>query len=609
MLFRSDQVNKILSSFTGLDESTRELQRAYIQSQIASLGLSPEDGARKKRLAIITAPEPEPGQPSSAETAFGPGRTSRQRRPGTRDPLTSTREEKYDALAAEYADQAASLTAQLTKVGDDADKRTELEGKIAEVNQKRAEAIRAKFAMMLREADAMLSLGAASGDADAYAAAVQQKYDAIIAQTDISDPEKQAQVQQLRDQQATQNTQNATRDLRVQKAGTRDAVTIANLDLQIAQKTLAEAKRRYKNTGNLQASKEAITAAEIGVKAAELGQIAANEAKAEQARAERESAADKARAAEVARRQLGVTRINPIKKVAVAKANLAVAANEQQYAASRFGRNSAEYYSATAAFIEAQRQVDDAIQEVVEANVNLSVAIATAAGNTVEVARLQLAAALAAVRAAAKKGGKGTAEYKNARAEAIQARANLRDAQLEDARGTIDFQKQMGIITAQEAIRQLQELLKQKNLTRDQRRALELEIKGLQDELNAQFEGIWNIGDEIKMPTPYEVRRTIGVAAAQKAVGGTVRQLQDEAAAAYSNSGAPSGTSATVTTQATQAIRELAGAISAKGDSITNDNSSITINGTDVGMVLKLITNALGPVSSQRSGTTTRKGG
>jgi hypothetical protein len=57
------------------------------------------------------------------------------------------------------------------------------------------------------------------------------------------------------------------------------------------------------------------------------------------------------------------------------------------------------------------------------------------------------------------------------------------------------------------------------------------------------------------------------------------------------------------------AIESLATAVAAKGDYITEDNRSIEISGTDIGMVRRIINEMLGASATQRSGTSTRRGG
>jgi hypothetical protein len=474
-------------------------------------------------------------------------------------------------------------------------------------------ALRGWLQGLLQDAQQATQIAIYRGDVKAFAAGIQQQAAALATQKDkgaITASDYTVGVQQLREQEYQENVNTQTRSLQLKKAQTSDSVQSASYDLQIAQASLALAQQQSESLG-IQASAATIFNAELQVKQATLALTQARTAAAEAAKAKSQEAADKAAAARAARRELAITKIDPFREVAVARARLSAAYAEQREAAARFGRNSAEYYRASAQVIEAQREVNAALDRVVEANSNLAVAIAEAAGKTVEAAKIKLAEAQRKAREALKRGGKGSAEYKNAKADVVSAQAALRDAKLDDAIGTIDFQKEMGQITAQEAIKQLQALLQQKNLTEQQRRDLQLKIKGLQDELNSQFEGQWNIGDDIKLPTPYEMRRTLGIEKAQRAVGATASGLQAELSSAY-RSLSPSPTQSGGTTaqmaQATQAIQALGTAIQAKGDYITNDNSTITVNGTDIGMVVKLIKDALGPQASQRTGTSTRRG-
>jgi hypothetical protein len=298
-----------------------------------------------------------------------------------------------------------------------------------------------------------------------------------------------------------------------------------------------------------------------------------------------------------ARRAARAAAIDPLNELARARAELNSALIEQREAAAEFGKNSVEYWNATAQVIEAQRGVRDALDRIVDANTNLAIAYAEASGDTVKAAQLRLQAARTALERARKRGGRNSAAFKEAKAEEVAAAASLRDAKLQDALDTIDFNREIGNITTGEAIKQLERLLENKNLTEEQRRQLLLQIKGLKDELNAQFEGQWNIGDDIKV-TPYEMRRALGIEQARALVNETTTSQ-------FSSTGAAGQTQQVQ--QVATAIQTLAGAIAAKGDYITNDNSSITLNGTDIGLVRRLINEALGVAATQRSGTSTRK--
>lgn len=175
-------------------------------------------------------------------------------------------------------------------------------------------------------------------------------------------------------------------------------------------------------------------------------------------------------------------------------------------AAKKYGTNSVEYQGALAQLYSAQQQVNSATAAVASAQVGVAIAIADAAGNTVQSAILQLRAARITMSTALKNsGGAMSAEVLQARAGVISANAAVRDAKLQDNLDTIDFNLEMGRITQSSAITALQEILKTKDLTEQQRRSLMLQIKGMKEELSGSP---WNFGD-IKLPKPYLMKRYI----------------------------------------------------------------------------------------------------
>ena len=135
----------------------------------------------------------------------------------------------------------------------------------------------------------------------------------------------------------------------------------------------------------------------------------------------------------------------------------------------------------------------------------MSIALAEAAGRTVRAAVIRPSRPTRCSGRPKKSHGENTAEVNQARAGAISAEASVRDARLQDDLDTIDFNLQMGKITQSAAIHALQEILRTRDLTRDQRRQLMLQIKGMKAEM---ADSQWNFGD-IKLPTPYQMRRYI----------------------------------------------------------------------------------------------------
>ena len=170
-----------------------------------------------------------------------------------------------------------------------------------------------------------------------------------------------------------------------------------------------------------------------------------------------------------------------------------------------------ERLAAHQSIIAARQAEADAISAIAEAQLDLAQAIAQAHGDQIEVARIQLEAARRRLQEARTR-GEGEAAIAQARAQIIQAESQMRDAVLQDHLDTIEFNREMGVITQGEAIEALQTILAEMDLTREQRRNLLRQIQGLQDNLRAQLTGSgFNIPTEIDLPTAYMVRRSLGI--------------------------------------------------------------------------------------------------
>ena len=252
--------------------------------------------------------------------------------------------------------------------------------------------------------------------------------------------------------------------------------------------------------------------------------------------------------------------------VAVARATLAAALKASG------GARSAEVLAAQAQLVAANDAVGQAITDQIQAKIGVAIAIAEAAGHTVQAARLQIKQALAALRAA----NPGAERYQ-AQAQVIQARAAARDAALQDQLDTIDFNLQMGKITQSSAIHALEEILKTRNLTKEQRRQLLLQIKGMKDEM---ADSQWNFGD-IKLPTPYQMKRYIEE---------RKKNLRDEIDSAIGHSDG-------------RRPRELQSDAGFRGGSmrgggasnrVENHTTTINIDGADLAQVKKIIKEVVG---------------
>lgn len=233
---------------------------------------------------------------------------------------------------------------------------------------------------------------------------------------------------------------------------------------------------------------------------ADLERDAAEEA--ERARKEAEDAAKEAR--DLARRieearldyLLAQVESDPVAAArnAQAKANIAI----------RYAEDEAERISAEASRIRADRQLEEAMFAIHESRVDLLIAMAEASGNSVEASRLAMEKARAALwRTGATH--QGEAAMDQARAALVSAEASYRDAQLQDKMETYEFMHEMGQITTQQLIGYLESLLRIPDLTQEQTRDIQRQIKGLKDDLSANYQ--FNLPSDLALPTLYEVRR------------------------------------------------------------------------------------------------------
>lgn len=225
---------------------------------------------------------------------------------------------------------------------------------------------------------------------------------------------------------------------------------------------------------------------------------------------------------------------------------------------------------AEAAAVRARAAERDAVSDTVAAQSELTTALLEAAGNRVGVARAASAEAERRYQEALANAGGDTSNATVVRADAarVRARAQERDTLLNENIATIDFQREMGEITANTAISMLQELLRQTNLTEEQRRSLRLKIKGLQADIREQLTASgFNIPDQVSLPTAYEVRRSLGldpyVKAGQARLDDLGRMQQ-----AISTSTMPVATASPASLLASAA------------QSVVNNNAEITVNNT-----------------------------
>lgn len=183
----------------------------------------------------------------------------------------------------------------------------------------------------------------------------------------------------------------------------------------------------------------------------------------------------------------------------IAAASAAIASAQRAYANAR---NDADRLKAKAAEVRANRQLANAQQDIANAQIELMQAWADYSGDTVLSAELALQKAKENL-AFLKRSGAGEAEVKRAQAGVVQAQAQLRDSQLQDKLDTYNFLYEMDKISKGQLIQYLKSLLEIPNLTEQQVRDIQLQIKQLTDDLGDGF----NVPSELNLPTLYEVTR------------------------------------------------------------------------------------------------------
>lgn len=101
--------------------------------------------------------------------------------------------------------------------------------------------------------------------------------------------------------------------------------------------------------------------------------------------------------------------------------------------------------------------------------------------------------------------------YQQLAAQLATARRNSFDVALQAQLDTLDFQRETYKITSSQEVQALQEILKNKQLTLKEQRDITLKIKNLQESIRQQLTGGgFNIPSDIKLPTAYQVRRSLG---------------------------------------------------------------------------------------------------
>jgi hypothetical protein len=164
----------------------------------------------------------------------------------------------------------------------------------------------------------------------------------------------------------------------------------------------------------------------------------------------------------------------------------------------------AERLDAMAQQIEADREMQKAIDEIANSQISLLEAFANAAGRTVEAAQYAAERINQEIEQAIARGA-GEAELNDLRGQAAQAEASLRDAFLSDRKEYYQYLADMGQITTGQLVSYLQSLLAIPDLTEAQIRDLNRQIASLRQEMSQDFQ--FNLPTNLALPTLYEVRR------------------------------------------------------------------------------------------------------
>jgi TP901 family phage tail tape measure protein len=188
--------------------------------------------------------------------------------------------------------------------------------------------------------------------------------------------------------------------------------------------------------------------------------------------------------------------------------------------AKRAARNPTERLQAILDFINANNDLEDAVQDREQARYEF---LASQTTDPVKKAAIDVSAARRAVANAKK----GTAEWYRAKAKYNEARQAQIEANISDSRDDIEFDLEFNKITRDQAIKQLEALLKTKGLSKATRRDIQRRIKALKDEGEQQASGFDLDVGNIKLPTVYDVRRAFDpIRKAVKANHDAVKQQQ-----------------------------------------------------------------------------------
>jgi len=183
-------------------------------------------------------------------------------------------------------------------------------------------------------------------------------------------------------------------------------------------------------------------------------------------------------------------------------------AQDQAAAQFRLASDEAERIKAQAAIVRADRSLEEAIRDITDAQVELALAFADYAGNAIEATEISLESArdrLSNVQKDFEGGQAGQADVLRAEADVVRAEAAARDEQLNSQLGDFQFLFDMEQITKTQFISYLQSLKQIPDLTTEQIRDIDRQIKQLRDDVQQDLQ--FNLPTNFRLPTLFEARR------------------------------------------------------------------------------------------------------
>lgn len=182
-----------------------------------------------------------------------------------------------------------------------------------------------------------------------------------------------------------------------------------------------------------------------------------------------------------------------------------------------YGTNSAQANQIRIQIIHQKKKLDDDLTDALNAALDLEIATLTARGQEGDLEKAaqdqtqQIQNLIDAYKKRTGDTSLSKPEGQRLQAQLVTAQRNQFDVALQAQLDTLDFQRETYKITSSQEVQALQEILKNKQLTLKEQRDITLKIKNLQESIRQQLTGGgFNIPSDIKLPTAYQVRRSLG---------------------------------------------------------------------------------------------------